>query len=103
LEVTCGFKHCWDMVPMRAPGAIFGRMSLQNAVILCDFWWNHWVHSTATGWPLILLGLGISRYIHIPELQHDGHFGVSDGDRCDRGALILSKKNTSRRSNQGPI
>ena len=47
------------------------------------------------GWPLILLGLpqSVSRYIHIPELQHDGHFGVSDGDR---GALKIEKKTSQQ-------
>lgn len=45
--------------------------------------------ATATGWPLILPLESVSRYIHIPELQHDGHFGVSDGDR---GALKIEKK-----------
>eukprot|EP00435_Cladocopium_sp_Y103_P060375 s393_g22.t1 len=41
-----------------------------------------------------LLGHGTNAYIHIPELQHDGHFGVSDGDRL--GALKLEKNRAAQ-------
>ena len=40
----------------------------------------------------------VSRYIHIPELQHDGHFGVSDGDRGSPRLNERPKKSSSAAS-----